>query len=377
MLNLANTPIIYITRDIERAIGLDLSTPGYFIISNYKDFANSAYNNNDNVLLIKDDYILDTHELLENSKAVEFIEKLETKNCKLLVFKNTLQIERICKKHNWKLLNPSAELANRVENKVSQVEWLGELKKYLPPTEVKDCKDVEFEDNPFILQFNRAHTGLGTYLITTLEQLKELQQKFSDRPVRVTEYITGPTLTSNNIVSKDKILVGNINYQITGLHPFTDNPFATVGNDWKLPHRLLSEEQKDDFGKMATDIGNKLRHDGWKGLFGIDVVMDEKSGKLYLIEINARQPASTSYESELQNQSSDLPIFQSSVTTFQAHLLSLLELNLNKSKIIPISTGAQVVQRVTKAIPSLPEPKLYKQENFKYIKYNNTKPEAD
>ncbi|MBU1895380.1 NUDIX domain-containing protein, partial [Patescibacteria group bacterium] len=122
----------------------------------------------------------------------------------------------------------------------------------------------------------------------------------------------------------------------------------------------------------ATDIGNKLRHDGWKGLFGIDVVMDEKSGKLYLIEINARQPASTSYESSLQ-----IPNNKYQITSFEAHIMALLDQNLSEFELTKIRDGAQVVQRVTKAIPSLPEPKLYKQENFKYIKYNNTKPEAD
>ena len=30
--------------------------------------------------------------------------------------------------------------------------------------------------------------------------------------------------TNNNVVTRDTILVGNINYQITGLPPFTDQP---------------------------------------------------------------------------------------------------------------------------------------------------------
>jgi hypothetical protein len=40
---------------------------------------------------------------------------------------------------------------------------------------------------------------------------------------------------------------------------------------------------------------------GWRGLFGIDVIKDLERNAIHLIEINARQPASTSFEAKLQN----------------------------------------------------------------------------
>ena len=97
------------------------------------------------------------------------------------------------------------------------------------------------------------------------------------------------------------MLLGNISYQITGLKPFTDLPFSTIGNDWALPHKYLSKKQISQYKKIATDVGLKLQKAGWKGLFGIDVVVDDKTNKLYLLEINCRQPASTTYESQLQS----------------------------------------------------------------------------
>lgn len=72
MLDLSKNPIIYITRDIERALGLDLNTPSYHIISNYSDFA-KGFSKHKNILLIKEKTLLDTWELLKHPKVKKFI----------------------------------------------------------------------------------------------------------------------------------------------------------------------------------------------------------------------------------------------------------------------------------------------------------------
>ena len=268
---LHNNPIIYVTRDIERAMGIPFQTPGYFVVTNKTAFAEELTCEKKNVILLAGKKMLDTWELLE---------KLEKGKGKIIVFKNTPQIEKICQKNNWPLLNPQATLANRVEEKISQIDWLGYWTHYLPRFEITTVREVNWKNEPFILQFNRAHTGTGTVLIQSKKELEDIQNKFPNRAVRLTQYIEGPTFTLNAVVSHDKILVQNISYQITGLSPFTDESFATIGNDWALPIRLLTSEQREEIKKIALSIGEKLRADGWKGLFGIDVIAEAKTGKL-------------------------------------------------------------------------------------------------
>ncbi|MBI4992909.1 MAG: NUDIX domain-containing protein [Candidatus Magasanikbacteria bacterium] len=374
------SPTIYITRDIERALGFDLDTPGYFIISNYTPFGNSIAKGRKNVLLIKEKKQLDTRELLQHPKVKKY---LKGKKVGIVVFKPTQQIEKICADNDWKLLNPPAELANKVEEKISQIKWLAlsevdglDLRKYLPPYQIKKCKDICWVNKKFILQFNRSHTGSGTVLIENEKILKNIKKTFPEREARIAPYIIGPLFTNNNVVSKNKILLGNISYQITGLMPFTDKQFATIGNDWALPRKILSKKQTARYKKIATDVGLRLKKSDWKGLFGIDVVVDEKTGRLYLLEINARQPASTTYESQLQNKTQNT-INKTYLTTFEAHLASLLGIDLADCELIKINNGAQMVQRVTKHIPSLPKPKFSKKPPFNVIKYDNDKPGAD
>lgn len=379
---LGKYPIFYVTRDIERALGLR-PAKGYSIIANATPFAKQAIKGRSDTVLIDGGRIMDTRELLANTVPLLGKERrwVVDRNPDILVFKNTGQIEDICRKNNWRLLNPSSALANRVEEKISQVEWLGDLERYLPPHRIDVCKNVRWEGRPFILQFNRAHTGGGTALVESMEQAEGIRKKFPNRPVRISEYISGPVFTNNNIVAKDAILVGNISYQITGLAPFTDQPFATIGNDWGLSNRVLSTEQKVRYREIAATIGEKLRADGWKGLFGIDVIMDEKTGKPYLLEINARQPASTTCESQLQQfelKNGRTKELKNLMTTFEAHLIALLDLPTTGRQLIEIADGAQIVYRVQQSTKNRGLKSVARSlTDFTLIPYPNTAPGND
>lgn len=380
-LPLLERQIVYVTRDIERALGLPQDTPGYFIISNLTPFGKTVAEANDLVLLISGDRMLDTHELLSDSGVANKINSHMP--ISILVFKNTGQIEKICARQGWKLLNPAAELAARIEEKISQVVWLGDLKKFLPPHRIDLCKNIAWTNQPFILQFNRAHTGSGTFYIESERQLAALRKKFPDRPARITDYITGTMLTNNNIVTKEKILIGNLSAQLTGLAPFTDNPFATVGNDWNLPNMMIPAKQKKAYSAMAKAVGEKLRADGWRGLFGIDAMIEKRTGKLYLIEVNARQPASTTYESALQERKKCLMPRKKLLTAFEAHLFSLLEVEASGYSLAPIADGAQIIVRNPLKKSEYPTKKInewkdaLEREGFHCISYENSTPGAD
>ncbi len=179
-----------------------------------------------------------------------------------------------------------------------------------------------------------------------------------------------------------KILCGNINVQLTGIQPFTVRPFATVGNDWAYPHKILNSAQKKSYEKIAKAVGEKLAKNGWKGLFGIDVIFEKSTGKLFLIEINARQPASTSFESKLQQSVilSKAKNPSNLLTTFQAHLLALTGTKVS-GKLITIKDGAQITQKfLNKKINTKKlnrEVARLRKDGFGVFLYDNDEVEAD
>lgn len=350
-------PITYITRDLERAIGMDPSAD-YTIVANKTPYAEKYASRfpEDRVILVNgkpEDGVLGTRELMDHPVVKE---KLAAHLSDILVFKNTARVEEAATKNGLHLLNPKAELSETVENKMSQIEWLGDLgKKYLPHHIIMPAKNLTWMGEPFIAQWAHGHTGGGTLLIHSESELKAIQQKFPYRITRRTTYIHGPSFTVNAIVAADKILVGNISYQITGIAPFTDHQFSTVGNDWGATHKLLNETEIEYIETMASDIGKKLNIAGWRGLYGVDIIRDDKTGSIYLIEINARQPASTSFESYLQNE--NRLAGTKGITTFEAHLKALLGEKIDQP-LIPINDGAQIVQRVTSKTKSISPEKI-------------------
>ena len=120
---------------------------------------------------------------------------------------------------------------------------------------------------------------------------------------------------------------------------------------------MENNEQKEKYHKIATDVGEKLRQDGWKGLFGIDVILEEQTGKVYLLEINARQPASTTYESTLQQragckeQETNSKKQQTTISTFEAHLAALLDIDLDNAELTKIKTGLKVIKKLKPSKP--------------------------
>jgi predicted ATP-grasp superfamily ATP-dependent carboligase len=362
--------LFYVCRDLERAVGDCLKIKNYRIITNENEFSRTLAKQHSNIILISYKNQLDTSQLLQHPKTKRLIKKTDF----VLVFKNNQMIENICKERGWKLLNPNSKLAEKVENKISQIAWLEKLEKYLPAHRLDLCENIEWRGEPFIVQFNHSHTGSGTFLIDSKKHLDDLQQKFPKRQVRIMEYIKGHVFTNNNIVWEGKTLIGNISYQITGLSPFTDSKFATIGNDWALPTQLLNIGQIKQYKKIVTDLGEKLGAQGWKGLFGVDIIVDEKTGQLYLLEINSRQPASTTFESQLEKK--EVGIKKLGITTFEAHLASLLDLPYKAYELIPINNGAQIIQRVTQKI-STAHINLQHTSILSIIKYANSAPDSD
>lgn len=388
-----NTIIVYVTREIERAQGTEPSEH-YRIVSNktkYGETVQKQYSDFITLIEPNEKGLLGTTDLLSHKDTQTMIANLKEKFVPLnspisntqspisiLVFKNTIRVETSANLLKCKLLNPPAVLSERVENKISQLRWLGQLAtKYLPPHAVKVTKQITWKgENPFIIQWNHGHTGDGTMLIKTFDDLRAIQEKFPERMARVSAFVPGPSFTVNVVVTPNRVLMGNVSYQITGMQPFTDGIFSTVGNDWSLAKKLLNVEDMKNVEEMTREIGSKLQADGWRGLFGIDFIKYEKSGRLFLIEVNARQPASTTFESALQEKARANGA--RGLTTFEAHIRAMTDLPIDQD-LIQIEDGAQVVQRVTKHIQDIFDDVSVKLQKLGYavVTYQNTGYNAD
>jgi hypothetical protein len=116
---------------------------------------------------------------------------------------------------------------------------------------------------------------------------------------------------------------------------------------------------------------------GWRGLFGIDVIKDLERNAIHLIEINARQPASTSFEAKLQNDIVNNANIQG-INIFEAHIDALKGQSVTQ-KMIEINDGSQVVLRVHKDIDHISDEIIgsLQLSGYTIIQYQNTELNMD
>ncbi|HEU5114237.1 MAG TPA: ATP-grasp domain-containing protein [Candidatus Paceibacterota bacterium] len=360
-------PVVYVARDIERALGME-PRGNYFVVSNDTPQGRTIRDEYPkNVILVASAETLDTFDLLALPEVEKFIKSI---GADVVVFQNTPRIERLAVSRKYRILNPSADLAKMVEEKISQVAWLDRDANLLPSHRISTLEQISYSGSRFVLQFNHAHTGHGTFVINSEDDLRPLREKFPYRECRVTDFIEGPIFTVNALVGDKEVIIGNPSYQITGIEPFTDLPFSTIGNDWSLPQKPEYEGFRIDAVSIAQSIGARLRKDGWKGLFGIDLVYEPKTKKTYLLEINSRQAASATFESELQKKTDP-----TAPTLFELHISSLLGESASP-KPFPKVSGSQIVKRVTETQYSVNLESL-RAKGLTVLEYQNDAPNKE
>jgi hypothetical protein len=319
--------IFYLTLDPERALGVEDFIPSYHIIySEGSQLANPIANAGIDIknFVNSGSNINSTSKLLEHPDVKKYIKSRAHEKPDLLVFKNDEQIEKLAKKNNFKLLNPSYKLGLELENKVNFSKFVDELGFVEQPDYelFEKLSDLDYKSicqkfgNEFIVQFILGHTGSGTFFIDSETTLGTLIEKYPLRKGKVAKKINGIPYTINACITKLGIIIGGISEQITGVEGLTSSKGGTIGNDFTQRH--LNDVIRSEMVTITTKIGEILGGKGHKGIFGLDFMLESDTGKLFLIEANIRQVASSTYVSYLQRMNNQVPIML-------WHILELLD----------------------------------------------------
>jgi len=360
--------IISAVSDIEKVSYLAENYQNFQLVT-FEDQKTKPIPKNWSVYFLKNTLHNATLDLILNPKFKAIIKRCGAKH--LYVFKNSRLIEERAKGLGLKLLTPKAELIERIESKVSQVDFFAQLKRHFPgfiitrPCKISYQKLSRKLGERLIAQFNLSHSGLGTFKLNK-KLWQEWKNKFPMREVRVSQFVKGQTLTINLVVLPGKAVLGQPSVQLTGARELTHQEFSTVGNVWVkfsagLKRKILSLSQK---------VARVLRENNFFGPAGIDFLWSGK--KLYLLEINARQPASLNLESWLTKLNFHSTFKQPS-TLFDCLINFWQRANFNpetaeKKKVI---SGGQVVLRATQKwhgiLKQVPEAGIYSFENGKIV----------
>lgn len=303
-------PIIFVNHDVNYGIGLETLLPNYHIISSGEHPFNERLEDAGVNLFYTRDYQTSSYDLLSHKETKIYLSQIEDPH--LLFFKPNSKYFRYCKKQHWNVLNNKPSMSLLLENKLKFPKTLDQLKIPYPETLfVKLQKGIQNEikkklGESYVIQFARSFGGNKTFWIKNDSDIQPLIEEYSGRTVKATKLINGWNLTINACVTQFGIAVSYPFHQLTGIDILTQSELGSCGNDWgEVP---LSPDAVREIIAITKKIGNFLRSKNYKGIYGVDFVVEYETNAIYTIELNPRLVASVPIFTQSQMENEEIPM---------------------------------------------------------------------
>lgn len=342
-------PIFFVTNDISRAIGLEGLLPNYHIVClddhylvDYLLEAGVSVFCLERQLGKKNTLLRNSGTILSHPLALSFIkEKSRGQTPNILFFKPQKKLDLLAREYGFNLVGNSTEINRLFEDKVAFYKLCQQKGIKIPEGEIASLPALDFDrlsrkyGTPLVIQFGRGWAGNSTYFITQAEELRVLRMKFGQVKVRVTRFISGKTILNNAVVYGSNVFFSKPALQIKADACLTSCPGATGGRQWPV---ALDEKQERQVEEITRQVGGLMKEGGYKGFFGLDFLVEDATGEVYLSENNARLTASTSFYTKLELGEDCFPLLG-------YHLLSFLPAPPPGNYASPAVSGSEIIIR--------------------------------
>lgn len=347
----AEDDIFFVTPDVKRGLGFAGILPRYHIICSDNDPIISIIRKQGaNVFCLEEegnnvDEIRNSAKILELEKVQNYI-KANSKNTPyIMFFKPSIKLDVLISNMGFKPIGNTANLNDLFEDKIqfAQFAQREELNKYLVPSVLGILGKMSYEElsqklgDPIVVQFGHGWAGKTTFFINNANDFTALADKFPHTRVKVSKFIKGFAVLNNCCIYQDKVLVSPPAIQIDGIDELSENPQVTCGRQW--PVKFIDKKQVETISAISQKTGNLMQKNGFRGFFGIDFLIEEKSGKIYLSEVNARMTASSAFYTLLESGKGYTPLLAYHLAEFTDRKLPVDDIQMEEL------TGSQLIIR--------------------------------
>ncbi|MFS8130608.1 MAG: ATP-grasp domain-containing protein [Candidatus Dojkabacteria bacterium] len=318
-LKLKDAPLFFFSRDMERSLGLESVLKNYYVASIESSYISESLKSvkDGDILTLQDEGVDlksdSTLELVKNEKISKWIKSKAPNKFYAQFFHFNQPAISVLEELGGTVLNSSADLNRKFEGKLSQYKVFTDNNIPTPKAVITNISEVTWESlkgdlatDKFVVQEDRAHTGTGTHFVESEPGFLFIKKHLEGNTVKISQMIEGNPYTVNGCVTKKGVFVAGLQYQITGIKALTPGEGSTIGNDWSHGYKSPTEEMRQSIFKVAKKIGEIMQKDGFRGLYGIDLVLNDN--KIYVIEINARQTANIPMQTKLEIAQSHIPL---------------------------------------------------------------------
>jgi len=248
----------------------------------------------------------------------------------LFVYKDSEAIDRVAGEMGLKILGTEGKIRKVFENKK---QFREELEKAgLKPIQGLTLKVDEVDEKKweelkielgerlvFQLSDYSVGGGLGTFFINSKNDLKEFKEFVERRRlvrqelnkviewVNVTKFIEGESSSILGCATRYGTVTGGLQKQIIDqpeLAALHGRSGVWLGHDWQVKFAEKAQKQAE---KLCQQWGNYIYSQGYRGVFGLDVVVD-KENIVYPVECNSRYTGAFPVYTMMQLDKGEMPL---------------------------------------------------------------------
>lgn len=288
-------------------------------------------------------------EILDSPEGEKFLKSID--NPILYLYFANRSVEKFLKKKKIDFIGTATSQFFNLRSKVGFYQLLDKLKIKTPPHLYLQKKDLNYQKlhsrfGDFVVQRETRGGGKGTIFVFKEEDLKKGLYKFQklaeEKLLRVTKYVVGTSPSIIICVTSAGAIHSPLQYQVLSPKGYVNPRLGQgqfVGHDWSSSDFSLEVEQQAE--EIAKKLGEHLKRK-YRGILGIDFILDEKNKKLYPIECNPRLLGSFPVFSMIQEREKEPQILYYHLL---ANLFPQVEVEVEKinQKISKQKQGGQII----------------------------------
>ncbi len=311
--------------------------------------------------------------LLSHKEVVDYIAaRGEKPKFVFLMFDE--KTEKLAKQLGAEVWFPKAKLRSRVDNKIETVRigdkagvpsapnTLAEVHSWSALQEL--AKDARLGDD-LVLQSAYGDSGHTTFFIKTEEDFRRHEHEIVGQgEIKIMKRLVCRGSAIEACATKQGTIVGPLMTELVGFKELTPYRGGWCGNE--IFATAFPPKTRQKARELTFRFGEQLKEEGYRGYFELDFLVEEKTGEIYLGELNPRITGASSMTNHAAFAHADAPLFLFHLLEFSGKPfdLDVEELNARWADPDMIDSWSQMVIKHTEdsvdIITAAPETGIYR-----------------
>jgi len=311
--------------------------------------------------------------LLSHKEVVDYVAaRGEKPKFVFLMFDD--KTEKLAKQLGAEVWFPKAKLRSRVDNKIETVRigdkagvpsapnTLAEVHSWSNLQEL--AKDARLGDD-LVLQSAYGDSGHTTFFIKTEDDFRRHEHEIIGQgEIKIMKRLVCRGSAIEACATKQGTIVGPLMTELVGFKELTPYRGGWCGNE--IFATAFPPKTRQKARELTFRFGEQLKEEGYRGYFELDFLVEEKTGEIYLGELNPRITGASSMTNHAAFAHADAPLFLFHLLEFSGKPfdLDVEELNARWADPDMIDSWSQMVIKHTEdsvdIITAAPETGIYR-----------------